>query len=191
MAKQESILSTAESHLTKRLKHVTGRELRSTRPKANSSPRVIKRADCNQSMTFNVDYASTPKKNQPRASTPSRMRVTTTIVRSLPPQKKTIPPPLLSSSMRPSASTSTSTKNKRKRCVECCCTNECVKRTVKKPRHNSLHSNLAKYPVKFMLDRRTQDIDRCNPVDDALNSCDLRPFLKNCYAFGDYNVWIL
>lgn len=211
---EPSILSTAESHLTSRLKHVNRRELRACQPKANSSPRIhllaaSKDKQANQSMTFNVDYASTPKKNQPRASTPSRRAVTgvrtatsSTITR------KTIPPPLLSSSMRP-ACPSTLVK-KRKRCVECCCcSSDRVVRPassseVRKPRrrvsidnnNNVMHSlkansHLAKYPVRYMPNRRAQDIDRCDPVDEALISCDLRPFLRNCYAFGDYNVWII
>lgn len=204
IGRQESILSTAESHWTSRLRHVTRRELKSSRPKANSSPRLY--SNPNHSMTFNVDYASTPKKNQPRASTPSRMQAG--IMRSLP-AKKTIPPPLLSSSIRPSSST----HKKRKRCVECCCcTHDCArtsrgaasgsvglseKRVAKKPRRrtsldcNRANSHLDKYPIRFMPNRRAQDIDRCNPVDDALVSCDLKPLLKNFYTFGDYNVWIL
>lgn len=201
----ESILSTAESHLTSRLKHVTHRELRLSQPKANSSPQVY-RVEVNNSMTFNVDYASTPKKVQPRASTPSRMPtpIQSTLTRSL---KKKIPPPLLSSSMR------SSSMKKRKRCPDCycCCCNskanaraECLhknsERISKKPRGRmSVGSNRnqiqylqrSKYPVWFLPNRRAQDIDRCNAIDDALTTCELKPFLKSCYAFGDYNVWVL
>lgn len=214
---EPSILSTAESHLTSRLKHVNRRELRTCQPKANSSPRIRLLAGArddqvNQSMTFNVDYASTPKKNQPRASTPSRRPAAGVGVRTATSStiaRKTIPPPLLSSSMRP-ACPSTLVVKKRKRCVECCCcSSDRVVRPastseVKKPRrrvsidnnNNIIHSlkansHLAKYPVRYMPNRRAQDIDRCDPVDEALISCDLRPFLRNCYAFGDYNVWII
>lgn len=219
----ESIVSTAESHLTSRLKHVTRREL--AHPRANSSP-CRGGPVLNQSMTFNVDYASTPKKNQPRASTPSRMnnqRPNTLLTSSVLRVKKTIPPPLLSSSMRPASS---QPLRKRKRPAAeccCCCTNSRAtavsnngtveKLDSKKARRrvsvdnfsykpkptcqqqlNGLvgaNSHLAKYPVRFMPDRRVQDIDRCDPIDDVLVSCDLRPFLTSCYAFGDYNVWIV
>lgn len=170
------------------------------RPKANSSPRLI-----NQSMTFNVDYASTPKKNQPRASTPSRRRITTMSTSFT--KKKTIPPPLLSSSIMRSPLIQYEQK-KRKQCC-CCCSNErrkvsCTasgieKRVIKKQRQkrrtsydNIQHNVNAKYPIRFMLDRRAQDIDRCNPIEDALIFCDFKPFLKSYYTpLGDYNVWIL
>jgi len=115
--------------------------------------------------------------------------------------KKCIPPPLLSSSSyKGNMSLITKNKNVSKRtrssfasCKQC---NIKPKRLSKKSsvlleqacqmQPNSFKN--FKFPIKYLPNKKTKDIDRLNSVDD----CKLNPpTLKTCYSFGDYNVWIL
>jgi hypothetical protein len=188
------------------------------------------------SMTFNVEFASTPKKSIPRSSTPKRL---TTRVKAKnervrkqaepvqtpfsstvlsvaqiiqensnhSSQLKTIPPPLLSSSLiKPSVQNSTrkilKRLNEKKNLTECYksiqkknCSLKC-KYSCSKPKKKStaiISSTLKtlKYPIKFYPNVKSQDINRLSTKKCSQFDCDPQMNIY-CYGnYGDYNVWIL
>jgi hypothetical protein len=119
--------------------------------------------------------------------------------------KKCIPPPLLSSSSyKGNMSLITKNKNVSKRtrssfasCKQCnikpkrLSTKLTKKSSVLLEQACQMQPNYFKnfkFPIKYLPNKKTKDIDRLNSVDD----CKLNPpTLKTCYSFGDYNVWIL
>lgn len=253
----DSIVSTAEEHLTQ-LINFKQNNLK-FKPKSTSSTTSLfdlirKQADkCVKKMpnrqtkskgsigtiekmngvTFSVDFASTPKKQMPRSSTPKTLKKTSlrkvikekqscqpfssTVISEQAPKivnsvmnKKCIPPPLLSSSSyKVNRSLIAKTKNVSKRtrssfasCKQC---NIKPKRlSTKLTKKSSLLLEQAcqmqpnyfknfKFPIKYLPNKKTKDIDRLNGAEDHLTyDCTVKPpTLKTCYSFGDYNVWIL
>jgi len=188
------------------------------------------------SMTFNVEYASTPKKSMPRSSTPKRLtsrakpksdRVRKQAESAQTPfsstvlsvaqiiqeqsnhlsQLKTIPPPLLSSSLiKPPCQNSTrrilKRLNEKKNLTECFksnhkknCSFKC-KYLCAKPKKAStaiISSTLKslKYPIKFYPNVKSQDINRLSTKKCSQSESDPQMNIY-CYGnYGDYNVWIL
>ena len=219
----DSIVSTAEEHLTNQL-NIKNAEMK-FKPKSTSSTTSLfnlvrrqasKRTKKDDStVTFNVDFASTPKKNLPRSSTPRVNKrkqfvqpFSSTVISEQSPKvcnslaKKSIPPPLLSSSSyQPSVKIA-----KRARSSSCKqCSLKPKRLSTKKQRKSAMNvvaSQISqpnyfknfKFPIKYLPNKKSKDIDRLSSVDDRhLGSyeCEMKPVLKSCYSFGDYNVWIL
>lgn len=265
----ESIISTAEEHLTSKI-NLKQTDLKNLKPKSTSStasllnlikpkkkiqkPQVA--AQSNKSMTFNVDFASTPKKTIPRSSTPKAIKVKRSLREKLSEPfsstvismqvssktsknmlnliKKTIPPPLLSSSaahpneslkLRKRARCSTSQdkessskrshkdsqrKSKRSKRSSSCKQCEMIKYSKKTSNQDVIKLlkepfrafNVAaaaqqqefKFPIKYLPNLKSQDIDRLNGCDDYISyENNMRPVQKatSSYSYGDYNVWYL
>ena len=252
----DSIVSTAEEHLTQMI-NFKQNHLK-FKPKSTSSTTSLfnlirKQADkCAQKLptrqtkskasigsietvngvTFSVDFASTPKKQLPRSSTPKTLKkaslrkvikekqqcqpFSSTVISEDKPKtinivshKKCIPPPLLSSSSYKLNRSLTNRKNISKRtrnsfasCKQCnikpkrLSTKLTKKSSVLLEQACQMQPNYFKnfkFPIKYLPNKKTKDIDRLNSVEDNLAyDCNIKPpALKTCYSFGDYNVWIL
>ena len=229
----DSIVSTAEEHLTQHHLHLQPPQDLKFKPKSTSSTTSLlellrkkvttrsvaaakKRTEIS-GVTFNVECASTPKKRLPRSSTPKTLlKSSTRRERPLPchpfsstvisvhksGKAKSIPPPLLSSS------TYRVSKRKNSRssvaaastCKQCSVKKSSTRRlSTKLTRQSMLVEHVVgvnmqpgyfknfKFPIKFLPNRKTKDIDRLA----SGHECNMKPVLKSCYSFGDYNVWIV
>ena len=245
----DSIVSTAEEHLTTHFSIVNKQSEMKFKPKSTSSTTSLfglirkqteKRSIAKKlpteisTVTFNVDFASTPKKNLPRSSTPRPIQLrksvkeskqqqcvpfSSTIISEQAPKvfnslaKKCIPPPLLSSSSYQPSLAKNPKRARSSSCKQCCSLKPKRLSTKVTQKQQQLQRKSAvnvldhvasqirqpnyfknfKFPIKYLPNKKSQDIDRLSSIDDhmAAYECSMKPVLKSCYSFGDYNVWIL
>ncbi len=198
-----SIISTAEEHIQAKLtSQINLKSSKRLNPKLTSSrytllDRLTQKNKEEQSITFNVDFASTPKKLIQRSSTPKRIQLkpkiititsssaTTTNTK----RAKIIPPPLLTSSFR----SIKDQKPKRKVTSSC---HTCNKQNSK--RVKLMCPVKFKFPIKY-LNSKTIDIDRINfNYETTQSSTNFESVhfsgqqqQSNYNLFGDYKLWII
>lgn len=198
-SQDDTVISTAEEHQITCIKVES--DFKKMKPKSTSSTTSLwTRKKINDSITFNVNSASTPKKVFHRTSAIRKairkQPLTSTLIKSES-KKLKIPPPLLSSSIVPdvkvvkrarSGSLRKERKNKIQKLNECC--QKCERKLNKKPNFQNL-----KYPIKFCPNLKSKDIDRIQSecIDSLGYENNLLPCAakSNCYGYGEYNVWFL
>lgn len=200
-----SIISTAEEHIQPKLTSQINLKSKRLNPKLTSSRYTLldrftnnKKNKDEQSITFNVDFASTPKKLIQRSSTPKRIlkpkiititsSSTTTTTATNTKRAKIIPPPLLTSSFR----SIKDQKPKRKVTSSC---HTCNKQ--KSKRAKLMCPVKFKFPIKY-LNSKTIDIDRINfNYETTQSSTNFESVhfsgqqQSNYNLFGDYKLWII
>lgn len=196
----DTVLSTAEQHQITCI-NVDG-DFKKILPKSTSSTTSLLGLKRKDSISFNVNVASTPKKVFHRTSAIRKairkQPLTSTLIKPEVKKSKKIPPPLLSSSIVPAVKTlkrnrSSSVQRKERQSKfqkiskQNCC--KMCRKKITRPTVENL-----KYSVKFCPDKKTKDIDRVN--EEYLDYLGYENNLKrctntNCYEYGDYNVWFL
>lgn len=191
-----SIISTAEDHLKSKLNL---HQYFLNKPKLTSSTinlnKVATTMEDTRSMTFNVDFASTPKKIIQRSSTPKRIKTNraefrNTIIKQAKLLTKLLPPPQMTSSFQSQCKHSKLTSS-----------NKRAKMTISRTPTSSMKA--MKYPIKF-LNLKTKDINRLdfNFGQNSNEYCcihqefnHIQPNVTNqsdnCYLYGDYKMWII
>ena len=195
--------------------HADTRKLRNLKPKLTSSTLSLLKADnCNQSMSFNVDFASTPKRVMVRSSTPrakpKKNMLTSTVIEKPKMLKKNIKSiqsidsankrikrvkPLRISDFISSTGISNEINidqiNKIGAGLKSCHDLNCQERELNQWKK-------LKYPIKYYPHMKVKDIDRlsqCNMGDAQLScgsfECNMRPMVNNCYVYGEYKFWIV
>lgn len=200
-----SIISTAEQHLKSQIMLSTN-DLHSD-PKLTSSTLTLLNQEDTNSITFNVDFASTPKKIIQRSSTPKILQQPKTITKQFKSSvvkqakllSKMLPPPLLTSSFQ----TERKEKKRKIRSSNCKC---CLSTQSKRPKlvinTETPTYKSHKFPIKY-LNSKTIDINRLDFNQNCkLYGCPhhsdfnlIQPSLPNqsqiCYQLGDYKLWII
>jgi hypothetical protein len=228
----DSLVSTADEHCHSQIYSVVPPNLLAfVRPKITSSmitlkqknnimskvqtPKMKKRLD--QSMTFLVESASTPKKTLPRSSTPNSIRISSkhstnkkqqqkrqlivpfssTLIsekKTIPYECKQIPPPLLSSSI---AGIETPQKvhhhHKKSKIHQCQKSNK---------KQQQQHDKRKQSVLKLKVQKQIKQIQTV--TNKSFNKYPIKYFPNTktididrvnvqdeCYNYGDYNVWFL
>ena len=190
------------------------KKLGNLKPKLTSSTLSLLKTDkCNQSITFNVDSASTPKRVMIRSSTPrtkARKNILTSTMIEKPKmlKKKSIQSidstnkkikrvkPFRISDFISSTGISNEINIDQINKVGLKARNTCHELNYKERELNQWKK--LKYPVKYYPNMKVKDIDRlseCN-MGDAQSSCgsfecNMRPMVNNCYVYGEYKFWIV
>jgi hypothetical protein len=164
-----SIVSTAEEHIQT---HLTLMPHFQSNPKLTSSIISFKSSlTADKSITFNVDFASTPKKILQRSSTPKQQLMPKRQSKKPKLIVKVIPPPLLTSSFRSVQKQHYLTKRK-----VCQSNMKKQNKRVKLQINDDSSKKVFNFPIQY-LNAKTKDIDRNNLSQNLL--------------FSDYKLWIV
>ena len=210
-----SIVSTADEHLKSQLQ--VNLSLVDMKPRLTSS--MVTSSSNDTAVTFNVEFASTPKKNIPRSSTPKAQRrlkprsfnsekapMSSTLIQ----ENLRLPPPLLSSSLQskctqrpnPLLVLRSKSSKRAKRCLSS--TRKSVH--LKKIRVNKVKSNgsnkkqmptltiellkRTKYSIKYFPNMKAQDIDRLNVDTDDVQMSSSCGFELNLLPIVNSNCYL-
>ncbi len=165
-----SIVSTAEEHIQTHLTLMP--HYQQSNPKLTSSVISFKSSlTADKSITFNVDFASTPKKILQRSSTPKQQLIQKRRSKKSKLIVKVIPPPLLTSSFRSVQKQHLLTKRK-----VCQSSMKKQNKRVKLQINHDSSKKVFNFPIQY-LNAKTRDIDRNNLSQNLL--------------FADYKLWIV